>query len=163
MPALRAFLEDGGSIVTIGSATNLAAHLKLGLDDYLVDYDRVPLSRDEYFVPGSIVTVELDNSRPVAWGMPSTVDVHFNNSPVFEITPAGVSNGVLGLAHFESRTPLRSGWAWGQHYLIGGVTMAQAPVGDGTLYLFGPEILRRGQPHGTFKLLFNAISLSASK
>ncbi len=35
--------------------------------------------------------------------------------------------------------------------------MAEATVGRGTLYLFGPEITFRAQPHGTFKLLFNAI------
>jgi hypothetical protein len=36
-----------------------------------------------------------------------------------------------------------------------------APVGRGTLYLFGPEILFRAQSHGTFKLLFNAVLLAA--
>jgi hypothetical protein len=35
--------------------------------------------------------------------------------------------------------------------------MAEAQVGKGKLYLFGPEITFRGQPHGTFKFLFNGI------
>jgi hypothetical protein len=30
-------------------------------------------------------------------------------------------------------------------------------VGQGTLYMFGPEITFRAQPHGTFKLLFNTL------
>jgi hypothetical protein len=29
--------------------------------------------------------------------------------------------------------------------------------------LFGPEILQRAQPHGTFKLLFNALLASAAR
>jgi hypothetical protein len=37
------------------------------------------------------------------------------------------------------------------------VAAAEAPVGKGTLYLYGPEITFRSQPHGTFKLLFNAL------
>ncbi len=41
--------------------------------------------------------------------------------------------------------------------------MAEARVGDGHLYLFGPLITRRAQPHGTFKFLFNAIALSAAE
>ena len=38
-----------------------------------------------------------------------------------------------------------------------------ATVGKGHVYLFGPEITFRAQPHGTFKFLFNGIYLSAAK
>lgn len=34
---------------------------------------------------------------------------------------------------------------------------SKADVGKGKLFLFGPEITVRGQPHGTFKFLFNGI------
>jgi hypothetical protein len=37
------------------------------------------------------------------------------------------------------------------------VAMAEASVGRGTLWLFGPEVLFRSQPHGTFKLVLNAL------
>ena len=62
---------------------------------------------------------------------------------------------------FDSPKPLRSGWAYGQGYLDGGVQVVDATVGAGKLYLFGPEITFRAQPHGTFKFLFNGISLPA--
>jgi hypothetical protein len=58
---------------------------------------------------------------------------------------------------FDTATPLHSGWAWGQQYLNGGVLALEAPLGKGRVVLFGPEILQRAQPHGTFKLLFNAL------
>lgn len=32
-----------------------------------------------------------------------------------------------------------------------------AKLGRGNVFLFGPEINFRAQPHGTFKLLFNGI------
>ncbi len=64
---------------------------------------------------------------------------------------------VKTIAWFDSKTPLRSGWAWGQGYLENGVVAAEAKVGKGTVLLFGPEILQRAQPHGTFKFLFNGI------
>jgi len=32
-------------------------------------------------------------------------------------------------------------------------------LGKGRVLLFGPEILQRAQPHGTFKFLFNGIQL----
>ena len=61
------------------------------------------------------------------------------------------------MAWFDSDKPLRSGWAWGQNYLEGAVAIAEANVGRGHLYLFGPEITFRAQPHGTFKFLFNGL------
>jgi hypothetical protein len=36
-------------------------------------------------------------------------------------------------------------------------------VGRGHVYLFGPEIAFRSQPHGTFKFLFNALYLSVAE
>ena len=59
-----------------------------------------------------------------------------------------------GSTHKE---PLRSGWAWGQHYLEGGAAALEATLGKGKVFLFGPEITFRAQPHGTFKFLFNSI------
>ena len=61
------------------------------------------------------------------------------------------------VAWYDSKTPLHSGWAWGQEVLENGVAVMDVRVGKGRLALFGPEILFRGQPHGTFKFLFNGI------
>jgi hypothetical protein len=43
------------------------------------------------------------------------------------------------------------------------VAVAEVTIGDGVLYLFGPRITFRGQPHGTFPLLFNGIYLGAAQ
>ena len=69
----------------------------------------------------------------------------------------------LRSAWFDSDKPLRSGWAWGQDQLYGRVTIAEAKVGKGQLFLFGPEVLFRAQPHGTFNFVFNGIFLGCAK
>lgn len=74
--------------------------------------------------------------------------------------PCSAAQGAKTIAWYDSKTPLRSGWAWGQAYLENGVVAAGAKVGNGTVLLFGPEILQRAQPHGTFKFLFNGICYS---
>ncbi len=102
----------------------------------------------------------MDETALVATGVSEDLVVSFNNSPVFRPGPLAQGDGIRPLAWFDTDQPLISGWAWGQEYLEGGVTMAEAAVGDGTLYLFGPLITRRAQPHATFKYLFNAIALS---
>jgi hypothetical protein len=96
--------------------------------------------------------------------MPERVDVFFDESPVFRISSgSGNRESVTPLAWFDSPTPLRSGWAWGQHYLDKGVAALEARVGRGRVVLFGPEILHRAQPHGTFKFLFNALFVAAQR
>jgi len=161
VPLLRQFLADGGTIIAIGSSTGLGQHLGLPLASHLVS-DGKPLPRSRFYVPGSLLQARVDTTRPVAYGIPGRVDVFFDNSPVFDLRPDAAVAGVRPLAWFESDHPLRSGWAWGQQYLKDGVAAVEAPIGDkgGKLLLFGPEILNRGQPHGTFKLFFNGIFLA---
>src|SRR5437016_929319 len=161
VPLLRQFLADGGTIIAIGSSTGLGQHIGLPLASHLV-LDGKPLPRSKFYVPGSLLQARIDTTRAVAYGIPGRVDVFFDNSPVFDLRPDAAAAGVRPVAWFESDHPLRSGWAGGQQYLKDGVAAVEAPIGDkaGTLLLFGPEILNRGQPHGTFKLFFNAVFLA---
>ncbi len=163
VPQLRQFLEDGGTIITIGTSTSLARHLGLAITSHLVQ-DGKPLPRTQFYVPGSVLSARVDTTRPVAWGMPERVDVFFEESPVFDVTPDSSRVRPRPVAWYDSDRPLRSGWAWGQQYLKDGVAVAEASVGDkgGKLFLFGPELLNRGQPHGTFKFFFNAIYLAGA-
>jgi hypothetical protein len=163
LPLLMEFLEQGGTIITIGSSTVMARHAGLPIENHLVDDKGNPLTPDKYYVPGSVLQVRVDNSRPLAYGIGERVDVFFNNSPVMRLLPVAHSAGVTPVAWFDTAEPLRSGWAWGQHRLNGGVAIAEAEVGQGKLYLFGPEILNRGQPHGTFKFFFNAVYLAGTE
>ena len=89
--------------------------------------------------------------------MEKHADVVFDNSPVLQLGPDADARGVRPVAWFDRKEPLRRGWAWGQQYLQGGVAAVEASMGKGKVFLFGPEITFRAQPHGTFKLLFNGI------
>jgi hypothetical protein len=161
LPALKQFLNDGGVVITVGSATSLGYALDLPIENHLMvrapGQAERPLAGEEYYVPGSILQVAVNNKEPVAAGMPEKLDVFFDNSPVFRLKPDASLKGVKAVAWFDSPTPLRSGWAWGQNYLEGGAAVLEANYGKGKLYMFGPEITFRGQPHGTFKFLFNGI------
>jgi hypothetical protein len=161
LPRLRDYVEAGGTIVAIGSSAQLASHWGLPVSDALVEAKpnepakRLP--REKFYVPGSILRVRVDNQHPLAYGMPENVDVYFDNSPVFRLAPDASLKKTGPVAWFADGKPLRSGWAWGQNYLAGGVAVLEAGIGKGKLFLFGPEITFRAQPHGTFKFLFNGI------
>lgn len=161
VPQLRRFLEDGGSIVAVGTSVQLGYLLGLPLENALVERTPTagarPLTADKFYVPGSVLSVAVDTTDAAALGVPPRVDVFFENSPAFRLQPDAAAKGVRPVAWFDTDKPLRSGWAWGQNYLSQAVVMANAQVGRGHLYLFAPEITFRAQPHGTFKFLFNGI------
>ncbi len=166
VPQLKSFLDAGGTVLTIGSSTSLGYHLGLPIKNALLEQTasgaEKPLRREKYYVPGSILQASVDNSLPIAHGLPARVDLFFNNSPVFKLKPEAAQSGIKPVAVFDTDTPLRSGWAWGQQYLKGAVTIAEAPVGQGKLFLFGSEVVNRAQPHGSFKFLFNGLYLGTA-
>ena len=167
IPQLQKFLAAGGSLVTIGSSTAMAELLGLPVEDHLTEMGKDgkphPLPREKYYVPGSLLKVRVNNNNPLAYGMPAEVDLFFENSPVFNLLPEASLQHTEPVAWFASAKPLDSGWAWGQQYLKDGVAVVAASVGEGKFFALGPEVTFRAQPHGTFKLLFNALYYGLAK
>jgi hypothetical protein len=159
VPALKQFVQNGGTLIAIGGATDIATALDVPVRDALVDGGDATaraLSMDKYYVPGSVLRVNVDNTTPLGYGFENQVDVFFDNNPVFRV-PTPSARTARRVAWFGDAAPLRSGWALGQKYLAGGVTVVDAALGRGHVVLFGPEVAYRAQSHGTFKFLFNAI------
>jgi hypothetical protein len=158
---LKRFVEEGGTVVAFGGSAVLGHHLGLAVSDHLLEEQldgserRLPSAK--FYIPGSILRVAVDNTNPLAYGLEKQVDVFYDNSPVLSLKPDAAMRGLKPIAWFDTKAPLRSGWAWGQHYLEGGVAAVEASLGKGKVLLFGPEITFRAQPHGTFKFLFNSI------
>ncbi len=160
---LKEFVQQGGRLVAIGaSSINAAQQFGFPVTSHMVERTPTgsaptPLPSEKFYVPGSLLEVAYDTTTLAAKGQEPRGVVFYNNSPVLRLGPDAAAKGVKPIAWFDSPTPLRSGWAWGQNYLDGGVAMAEGKYGQGTVYMFGPEITFRAQPHTTFKLLFNSI------
>ena len=161
VPALREFVEAGGTILALDSATVIAEHFGLPLANALVEMspggEVTPLRSEKFYIPGSVLRAAFDNTHPLAHGLAETVDVFYDNTPAWTLLPDAEIKGVRAVGWFGEGKLLRSGWAWGEAYLHRSVQVAEASVGKGKLFLYGPEIAFRGQPHGTFKLLFNGL------
>ncbi len=159
IPKLREFIEGGGRVVSVGSASALAYHFDLPVENALVDMDSQgktrPLSGEKYYIPGSVLEMYVDQDHPSNYGMDAKANILFNRSPVFELAPSAASEGVRPIAWFGEESPLKSGWAFGESYLKNGVTAIEADMGEGKFYAYTPEITFRAQSHGTFKMLFN--------
>ncbi|HVZ83346.1 MAG TPA: M14 metallopeptidase family protein [Terracidiphilus sp.] len=166
IPALKQFVEDGGSVVTIGSGTSIAPLLGVPMTSALVDVGKngkvEPLSHDKFYVPGSILQMTVNTEDPLAYGLPAKVDVDFDSSPAFRIRPSADDAATSTVGWYQGSKLLRSGWAWGQQYLNGATAILDETMGAGKVYVFGPEITFRGQSHGTYKFLFNSLYLGSA-
>jgi hypothetical protein len=154
---LTRFLRAGGTIVATGRAAGHAAR-QFGV---AVTNPVAGLARRDYYVPGSVLRVAIDPAQPLAAGLGDHLDVFFDDDPVFAIA-ADASPAPSRIGWFDTASALRSGWAWGASRLEGGAAIVSARIGRGRIVLAGPEILFRAQAHGAFKLLFNALLLSAA-
>ena len=157
LPKIRSFVENGGTLLALGDAAEIGYKLDLPLANALIDENDKPLPRAKYYVPGSILSVAVDTTNAIAWGMSSPVDIFFDNNPAFRLKSSARENGVSQVAWFASPSPLRSGWAWGQGVLDGAAEIVTAPLGKGRVVLYGPQVHFRGQTHGAFRFLFNGV------
>jgi len=160
LPQLRSFVANGGTLLAIGEGSNVGYRLDLPIASAVADGEGKPLPRSRYYVPGSILTVAVDTNSAIGWGMGPRADVFFDNNPAFRLLPDARARGIRRVAWFDSGTPLKSGWAWGQKALDGASAVVVAPLGKGQAILYGPEIYFRSQSHGTFPFLFNGIYYS---
>lgn len=156
---IEEFVRDGGHVACIGnSGLNLATRLKLPVKSALVDEKGTAYPNSKFYIPGSLMDLKLE-ATDLTRGMGPRADVMYDNSPSFRVVDdkEGIAK-VIG--SYDSATPLRSGWALGQELLQGSAGIVDVTLGKGKVIMFGPEILFRAQPHGTYKLLLNAINRS---
>jgi hypothetical protein len=168
--ALREFVEQGGTLVCLNRASDFAIEqFKLPVRDVV---DGLP--RTDFYVPGSILRIELDTNDPIAKGMPKESIAWAENSPVFEISGTGVSPvnaeaqsntgrmpvpQVKIIAWYRSdKDPLLSGWLLGGDRIKGKAALVEVGVGKGRIILFGFRPQYRGQSLATYPLFFNAIA-----
>ena len=61
------------------------------------------------------------------------------------------------MTSYADNMVLLSGWILGEDHLRNRTAVAEVKFGKGRIVMFGFRVQHRGQPHNTFKFLFNAI------
>ncbi len=163
IPSLKAFVEGGGTLVAIGNQTaNVIAHfdLPIGVGPFVTDEEgnQRPAPSSEFFIPGSLVWTDVDTNHPIGYGAPARLATMFRRSPV--LLPG---EGIKGPVTYADQEQLASGWAIGQELLKGGSVMAGQQVGNGQVLLYGADVLYRGQPTASYKLVFNGLYASTAE
>ncbi len=156
---LKNFLAGGGVIIALGNQPASIVRLldlpvRVGV--FVKDEDgkeRRP-KRNEFFIPGSLVRMQLRAGNPLGYGASAKLAAMFRRSAVLEVQDP---TNVQTLAHFPDKDLLVSGWAIGADKLRNRAAILDAKVDNGHVYLFGIDAVYRGQPRGTIKLVFNVI------
>jgi hypothetical protein len=154
--ALREFLGAGGTLVTLGAASDLAIE-RFGVP---MKNLKSGLSRDQHFAPGTILNVEVDTAHPLGFGMEANTFGFYNNSPFFSLTEGFSSQKLSVVARYPNNGVVASGWLKGEELMSGRAAVVSMDTNPGRIVLFGLRPQHRAQTHATFPLLFNALYLS---
>ena len=151
LPRLKAFVENGGTLLAVGDASDMAYQLGLPVTNAIVGDDNKALPRAKYYVPGSVLSVAVDVNNPIAWGMNPRAGIFYDQIGI-RLKKAKCEGSCVVL----QSAPLRSA-GLGQQVLNGAAEVVVAPLGKGEVVLYGPQVHFRGQSHGAFPFLFNGV------
>jgi hypothetical protein len=154
--ALRSFVEGGGRMVAVGDATAFAAETF----ELPVRSTVEGLEPSEFYIPGSILRLDLEPGHPLTQGLdPETIAWFWESSRAFDVEEGG---NVEVLARYGSGDPRLSGWVLGAEHIAGQPAMLNARVGSGSVVLFGFQPDYRAQTIATWPLLFRALAGAAA-
>lgn len=147
--AVRQFVENGGRLVVVEEAAEFAVQL-FGLN---VTNPVAGLPSTDFYVPGSLLRVELAPDRLTSSYDGSTPVWYWRSSRAFEVGDDRVE--VLGR---YARELVVAGWVLGPERLAGRAAMLRARIGQGEVILFGFQPNYRGQSIVTWPLLFDVLA-----
>ena len=158
---LRYYVETGGTLVFLNKASNFAIEqFKLPVRNVVAG-----LPRTEFYVPGSILRIELDTTHQLARGMTKETIAWVEDSPVFEVTQdpeatVPAANVRVVASYSAEKDPLLSGWLLGGDKIKGKAALVEVTMGKGRVILFGFRPQYRAQSEATYPLLFNALGIN---
>ena len=159
LEALRVFVREGGTLITLGGACDLA------IEKFPIPVRNLKkgLTRDQHFAPGTIVNLQVDQTHPLGFGLPADTFGFYNNSPFFTLTEGFASQRASVVARYPNTGVLASGWLRGEDLMAGRAAVVAVEMNPGRIILFGLRPQHRAQTQATFPLLFNAFYWAAAQ
>jgi Zinc carboxypeptidase len=151
---LERFVRAGGTLVCLRSSCSLP------VEEFKIPVrkDLKGVKREDFFCPGSLLRLTVDNKHPVGYGMPEEAAAFYSSGyPLATMIPGAIDTDRRVVARYPKQDLLLSGWIIGDKHLQGKPAVVDVKLGAGHIVLCGFGVQNRAQTYGTFKLLFNAI------
>jgi hypothetical protein len=163
---LQEFVEQGGVLVALDSATELPLQLfPIGVRGVLRESS--PNDPSGWYCPGSLLRITLNTAHPLAAGSPKDLIATSTGGQAFDINIASEFNNgehaVAAVAWYAKKDLLASGWLSGERLAAGKAAVVEARLGQGRVILFGFRPQFRGQSFGTLPLFLNAVLSAGGK
>ena len=107
---LRLFVEDGGTVITLGNSAAFATEY---LATPVVDVVR-DLPQETFYCPGTILSVAVDTTHPIGYGMPVIADAMVVSNGGFRPSRRLGDGSVRTIVRYPEAPLLRSGWIVGE-------------------------------------------------
>jgi ElaB/YqjD/DUF883 family membrane-anchored ribosome-binding protein len=148
--AINDFVEEGGVLITLNNSSLFALNkLNLPVRNVLDG-----LRSEQFFGSGTLLRIEVKDHALTA-GLPKEAAAMFERGPAFE-TRSSFRGNVLA-SYPRDASPLLSGHLHGADRIQGKSAALEVIKGKGRVILIGFRPQWRGQSHGTYKFLFNAL------
>jgi hypothetical protein len=149
---LQEFVRAGGTLVAFNqSASALIPLMSLPVRNVLQG-----MPSDKFYCAGSLLRIEMEHpDLPINFGVPASPVVMFERGPAFELLP-GFKGAVLA-RYAKQGDPLESGMIIHSEVLQDKIAALEVSYGRGRIFLYGFKPQQRGQAHGTYRYMFNAL------
>ncbi len=156
--ALEEFVEQGGTLIAFNDASMLP------IDEFSLPVVNVldGLERSEFYIPGSILRLNLEAGHWLAEGGPTRTIAWFEGGPAFEPKDDAQEGSVEIVGRYGEDELLLSGWINGAEHIAGHGALAVVRHGRGRVILFGFKPQYRGQSIASYPLIFNALRSSVA-
>ena len=152
--ALKAFVEEGGILITLNEACELA------FKDFEVPARNAleKVDRSRFFCPTSILRLDVDTASPLGYGLPESTPAMFSDSLAIETwIPRSSEWDRKVVASFPEENILLSGWLLGEDMIARRAAVVDAQHKKGHIIMIGIACQMRAQAHGTYKFLLNGL------
>lgn len=159
---IKRWVQDGGTLVTLGSATDFARDSSaLGLIALRSWYDTEAGKKATHFdVPGAILSATLDPDYWLRSGyVGESVPVLVNSDRIYLVPDGPPHSGRRVVARYADTNPLLSGHAWDEskERLPGAVYSYEQRVGRGRVIAFAEDPNFRAFARGLNRMFLNAV------
>jgi hypothetical protein len=150
---INEFAENGGTVLAMYESC-----------EYAIEKMEVPVvnvlkekTSKEFHCPGSTIWVNVDNTHPLAYGMPSKALILLRGNHAYSVKANHYNDNYSAVVTYPEENMMQSGWLIGEKFLARKAALIEAKKKEGRVIMYGFAPQLRALTDASFKFFFNAL------